>query len=276
MARLQEMAMSGGSRGLLLLALLAGLVAAIIVFVIVSESDSGGGEAGGGGETPAVVASQDISAGAEITEDMITVTDVPDDLLVSGSLEDTELVVGETARVAIASGEQVTTSKLGVPVPDAGISGVIPVGMRGVAIEVDQVTAVGGLLLPGDRVDIVRTVKIKDPAVAGVNDNTYILRTETVLQNVEVLSVAQEAQEASAQAPADAETDPSSTSGQLPDDVEEQPNAVTITVALDSGQSQLVVGSQDSEAVVRVWAIQRAFGDSAIVDVPPFEERIVE
>ncbi len=274
MARLQEMAASGGSKGLLLLALLAGLVAAVIVFVIVSESDDSGG-AVSSSTTPAVVASQQIDAGEEITAEMVTVSDVPNDLLVSGSLEDTELVVGETARVTILENAQITESQLGVAVPDQGISGVIPVGKRGVAIGVDQVTAVGGLLLPGDRVDIVRTVQIKN--APGLAEEEYILRTETILQNVEVLSVAQEAQEASAQAPAESNTtDTATTSGQLPDDVEEQPNAVTITVALDSSQSQLLVGSQDSEAVVRVWAIQRAFGDAAIVDVPPYEERVIE
>lgn len=275
MARLQEMKMFGGSKMLLALALLAGLVAAVIVFAIVSDNNDGGGGSVASSVTPAVIASQQINAGTRITADMVQVSDVPEDLLVSGALDSTDLVVGESARVTIAKGEQITSSDLGVPVPDKGISGVIPVGMRGVAIEVDEVTAVGGLLLPGDRIDIVRTVKIE--GVPGLGENEYILRTETILQNVEVLSVAQEAQEAAAQAPTDGDTtSPSTTSGQLPDDVEEQPNAATITVALDPGQAQVIVGSQDSPAVVRVWAVQRAFGDSQPANVAPFEERIVE
>jgi pilus assembly protein CpaB len=275
MARLQEMAMSGGSKGLLLLALLAGLVAAVIVFVIVSEGSDDGGGGVSGGTTPAVVAAQQISAGDEITAEMLKVSDVPEDLLVSGALEDTELVVGETARVTIAEGEQITQNDLGVAVPDQGISGVIPVGKRGVAIEVDQVTAVGGLLLPGDRVDIVVTSRINQPENAN-GQGEYVLRTETLLQNVEVLSVAQEAQQASAQAGEDTETDPATTSGQLPEDVEEQPDAATLTVALDLSQSQVLIGKQDSEAVTRVWAVQRAFGDTDIKDVPAYEQRIIE
>jgi pilus assembly protein CpaB len=274
MARLQEMKMFGGSKVLLLLALLAGLVAAVIVFVIVSDDDGGSG-AVSSSVTPAVIASQQIDAGTEITSDMVRVSDVPEDLLVSGALDSTDLVVGESARVTIAEGEQITSSDVGVPVPDKGISGVIPPGMRGVAIEVDEVTAVGGLLLPGDRIDIIRTLKIRGQG--GLGDNEYILRTETLLQNVEVLSVAQEAQDAAAQAPTDGDTtNPSTTSGQLPDDVEEQPNAATITVALDPSQAQVIVGSQDSGAVVRVWAVQRAFGDSQPANVTPYEERIVE
>jgi pilus assembly protein CpaB len=264
------MAMSGGSRGLLLLALLAGLVAAVIVFVIVSESDDGGG-AVSSSTTPAVIASESIPAGAEITEDMVTVADIPEDVLVSGALEDTELVVGENTRVALAKGEQITDSKLGSAVPDEGISGVIPVGKRAVAIQVDQVTAVGGLLLPGDRVDIVRTVKIVHPSII----DAYILRTETILQNVEVLSVAQEAQESAAQADEGDTSDNATTSGTLPDDVEEQPNATTITVALDPNQAQTVIGSQDVEAVVKVWGIQRAFGDTGVAGIAPFDETVI-
>jgi pilus assembly protein CpaB len=274
MARLQEMAMSGGSKGLLLLALLAGLVAAVIVFVIVSEGSDDGGGGVSGGTTPAVVAAQQISAGDEITAEMLKVSDVPEDLLVSGALEDTELVVGETARVTIAEGEQITQNDLGVAVPDQGLSGVIPVGKRGVAIQVDEVTAVGGLLLPGDRIDIVVTTRINQPDVG--NRTEYVLRTETILQNVEVLSVAQESQEASAQAGEGTETDPATTSGQLPEDVEEQPDAATITVALDLNQTQVLIGKQDSEAVNNVWAVERAFGDTNIKDTPAYEQRIIE
>jgi pilus assembly protein CpaB len=271
MAKLQEMATSSGSKGLLLLALLAGLVAAVIVFVIVSESDDGGGSVSST-TAPAVVASQQISAGTEITADMVSVSDVPEDLLVTGAFEDTELVVGETARVTIAQGEQLTSSKLGTAVPDNGLSGVIPVGKRGVAIEVDEVTAVGGLLLPGDRVDLIVAMKLKrEPGLA---EDEYILRTQTILQNVEVLAVAQEAQEPAAQS-TEAE-DPATSSGQIPDDPEEQPQAATLTVALDSNQSQIIISMQDNEAVTRVWAAERAFGDTAIVDTAPYDQRVVE
>ena len=274
MAKLQEMAMSGGNRALLLLALIAGLIAAIIVFAVVSGSDDNGGTVSSS-TVPAVTASQQIGAGTEITEEMVKVMDVPEDLLIGGSLKDTELVVGEVARVTIASGEQITTAKLGTAVPDKGLSGVIPVGMRGVAIEVDQVTAVGGLLLPGDRVDIVITTKLKKEP--GLAEGEYILRTQTILKNVEVLSVAQEAQKPSAQAPADSQdTDPATTSGQVPEDPESQPNAATLTVALDPSQLQVIIGAQDSEAVTRVWAVERAFGDSNIVDTPAYDQKIVD
>jgi len=271
MARLQEMAMAGGSKGLLLIALLAGLVAAVIVFVVVSEGDDSSGSVSSS-VTPAVVAAQDIDAGTEITAEMVKVTDVPNDLLVTGSLEDTELVVGEVARVSILEGEQMTSARLGVAVPEKGIAGVIPVGKRAVAIQVDQITAVGGLLLPGDRIDVVRTIKVHP---AGLPDDQYILRTETILQNVEVLSVAQEAQQASAQAgedQTDDTTNPSYSSGEIPEDSDTQPNAATITVALDAAQSQKVVISQDSLGVVRVWGVQRAFGDDAITTIKVTEE----
>ena len=107
-----------------------------------------------------MVAAQDISAGTEITEDMVEVNEVPEDLLVTGTYDDTELVVGEQAKVAILEGEQLSSAKIGLAVPEDGLAGVVPTGMRGISLQVEEKTAVGGLLLPGDRVDVYVTYKI--------------------------------------------------------------------------------------------------------------------
>ena len=271
MARLQELRLAGSNRALLLLALGAGLVAAVLVFVAVNNSGDDKSTAGSaaGDVTAVVVANQDISAGTEITADMVKISDVPADLLVKNAYRDTELVVGDVARVSIAQGEQVTSAKIGLPVPDKGLAGVIPQGMRAVSLEVQEVTAVGGLLLPGDHVDIVAAYRIK--RAPGLADDEHILRTETILQNVEVVSVAQEAQKAAARVGTDEAdtTDPSYTSGQLPDDVEEQPRAGSITVLLDASQAQVLISIQ--EYAERVWAVERAFGDTTVVEVTPHD-----
>lgn len=272
MARIQELRLAGGNKTLLLLAIGAGLVAALLVFVIVSESDGGSSGPAASSTLPAVVASANIGAGTEITADMVTVAQVPEDLLVSGAKDNTELVVGEVSRVAIAEGEQITSAKLGLPVPEKGASGIVPAGLRAVAVEVDEVTAVGGLLLPGDHVDIIATVRID--GAPGLTEDQYLLRTQTVLQNVEVLSVAQEALDPSAQDSADAESDPSYASGELPDDVEEQPDAGSITLALTPEQAQLIISQQ--EHAVEVAAILRAFGDQTVSEILPFDVVINE
>jgi pilus assembly protein CpaB len=247
---------------MLIVAIVAGLVAAAAVFIAVNEStgDSGGSGASGGA-VPALLATENISVGTEITDDMVRVTDVPEDLRVIGALTEPDLAVGEVARVAISSGEQITEGKLGVPVPDKGLAGVVPQGMRAAGLEVDEVTAAGGLLLPGDRVDIFAAKKVADD----------VLRTELVLQDVEVLSVAQEALEASGRADSstDGSSDAAASSGQLPEDVEEQPDAGTLTLALTPEQVQTLISYHDNEDVENIWAVLRPYGDRSHVDLAP-------
>ena len=276
MARTQDLKFVGGNRSMLLLALVAGLVAAALVFVAISNNDgeSGGSTAVGGDVQSAVVAAQAIGAGDEITAEMVKVVDIPIDLVIAGGYSDADLVVGDVARVALAEGEQIVSSRIGVPTPEKGLAGVIPVGMRAVAISVQEVTAVGGLLLPGDRIDVLAAYKIdKAPGLA---EDEYILRTETILQDVEILSVAQEAQDASARVDVAENPDAAGTtytSGELPDDVEEQPGAGTITVALSPADAQLVVSKQ--QHADRVWAIERAYGDTGRADVAPLDVILV-
>ncbi len=273
----QGLTFAQGNRALLFIALAAGLIAAVIVFIVVSEGGDDGSSPAASGTVPTLVAAQSISAGDEITEDMVKLTDIPQDLVISGAYEeaDKELVVGEVSRVAIAEGEQFTSAKIGLAVPDKGLPGVVPPGMRAVALEVDEVTAVGGNLLPGDRIDI--NVVIKIGRAPGLAEDEYILRATTILQNVEVLSVAQEAQTPVAQTKTedeDATSDPSVTSGELPEDVDQQPDAQTLTLALSPADALLLIGAQ--EQAERVWAVARAFGDDAIVEVAPYDQVIVD
>lgn len=276
-SRIGQLRLTGSNRALLLLALIAGLVAAVVVFVAVNNGgdDDANTAAVSDSTTSTLIATQSISAGTEITSDMVKIVSVPNDLLVSGAYAGSELVVGDVARVAISQGEQITRNKIGIAVPDKGLSGVLPLGMRAVGINVEEVTAVGGLLLPGDHVDIVATYKIK--RAPGLAEDEYILRTETILQNVEVLSVAQEAQEASARIDASdgaGTTDPSYTSGDLPDNVEEQPRASTITVALSLADSQILISFQ--QRADRVWVAERAFGETGRADILPHDVTLVE
>lgn len=275
MAKLQEMTLPGGNRALLLIALAAGLVAAILVVVVLSNSDDNSSSPAAGGTVPALVAAQGISPGTEITEDMVKVVDVPEDLRVSGAYAASEPVIGEVSKIAISQGEQITSNKIGIPVPDEGLQGVVPKGMRGVGVEVDEVTAVGGNLLPGDRVDVIMTQRVRTPGLA---EGEYVLRTVTILQNVEVLSVAQEKQEPSAGQSPDAGEEgavgASSTSGKIPDDPEEQPDAQTLTLALSPADALSVILAQ--EHAIRVWAVVRAFGDDEIVEIEPRDVLIVD
>ena len=267
MARLQGMAMNKGNRTLLLLALAAGLVAAVLVFVALSQNDDNKTTtvAPGSDVASVVVASQNISQGTEISADMLKVIDVPKALLVTGAFTETAPLVGQKARVPILSGEQVPASKVGTQDKDKGLSGVVPRSMRGLGISIKEVTAVGGLTLAGDRVDVYAA--FVDEEENGVKH----VRVYKILDNTEVLSVAQEAQKPAPAPTAGADGAKLSTSGQLPENLDEQPKAGTVTVSVDPGQASLLICAQ--EAADQVWLALRSFGeppaDAQTISVPP-------
>jgi pilus assembly protein CpaB len=274
MARIQGLTMGRSNRGLLVVAALAGLAAAVLFVVAVNQDDSSSGGASTPGSTvPAVVAAQSIAAGTEIKENMIKVIDVPEDLLAAEAYSDTAPVVGEVTRHAIAEGDQITTSKIG-PAVETGTGSfpyAIPAGKRGVSLEVREVTAVGGLLVAGNRVDVIGAFKIK--GAPGLADNEYILSVQTILQNVEVLSVAQEHTEP-LPVGATGDTADSGSSGQPPEDVKEQPGAASVTLALSPEEAQQLISAQVS--AVSVWTSLRPAGESAPVDVPSYDRIIRE
>ncbi|HEU4758365.1 MAG TPA: Flp pilus assembly protein CpaB [Dehalococcoidia bacterium] len=264
MARTQELRALGNNRGLLALAVGSGLVAAILVFVALA---SGGG---GGDSTPAdttfaaVVAQQDIGAGAKISADMVKVVQVPQAYLVSGAFSEVQPILGETARYPIASGEQVTRIRVGAQAREDILAFVVPKGMRALSVSVDETTGVGGLLHPGDRVDVVAVF-----TDSGANSD--LTEVNTVLQNVEVLAVAQKAQApvppadtgsaGSAQSPLASEA----TSGQPPKDLDPQPDARTVTLAITPDQAQLLAYAQEKG---KVFLSLRSFGDGDTPQLP--------
>ena len=268
--------MNRGSRMLLLLALGAGLLAAVLVFVALNNSGDSGSSNTSAPETTAavVVAKQDIAVGTEIKDDMLKVVQVSPDLLIRNAFSDTSAVVGQKARVAIVSGEQVSSTKVGVQSKGEGLNQVVPPGMRGVAIDVAELTAVGGNLLPGHKVDVLGAFRIKK--APGLAPDEHILRVQTILQNVEVLSVAQNAQEpvpASDAAAKDA-TKQSETSGQLPKNVEKEPHAGTVTVALAPDQVQQLISAQ--QVAERVWLDMRPFGEDQTPELPSYDVIVVD
>lgn len=258
MARMQGLSLAGGNRGLLIIAAIAGLAAAVL-FIAAVNSGGGGSSTSLTAETATVVvAARDITAGQQIESNMVEVKSVSSGDVIEGAFSAEDTAVGQRARVPVAKGEQITSAKVGAPTEGAGLGYVLPPGKRAVGVEVSEVTQAGGNLLPGDHIDLLATFQ---PAAAGAPVVVY-----TVLRDLEVLSVAQEAQQAVTAAPdASGGTDDASltTSGEVPKDVKEQPSAVTVTVAVDPSQAQLVSCIQDHPNVSRVWLTLRAFGESA-------------
>ena len=257
MARTYELGEARNSRGLLPLAVVSGLVAAILVFVALAQSGDDGrpGSGASGSTLRVVIAEQDIPARTEIGPEMLSVVEVPGSLAVNGALDSVEPLIGETTRYPVAAGQQVTLAGVGPQTKEDGLAFVVPKGLRALSVEVDEIRGVGGLLLPGDRVDVIAVLAAE---AAGVDSAV------TVLQDIEVLAVAQKTQEALPRAEAvdGAEPGTDASSGQRPADAEPQPDARTVTLALTPEQAQLLALIQDKG---KIWLSLRPFGEDATV-----------
>jgi pilus assembly protein CpaB len=265
------------SRALLFLGLIFAAVAAVLVFVAVNQGDGDGEGAVTPGATTSrevVVAGEDIAARTEVTESMLTTKTVRADDALRGAFTDYEPVVGQVTRQEILKGEQVTRTKVGPQTEvemEEGLSFVIPQGMRGFSIKVDETSAVGGLLLPGDRVDII--------AIFDDADEFDFEKAVTLLQNLEVLAVAQTAQEsipapASEQAAEEATPESDGVAeeaaageaslGTRPEDVVTNPGARTVTLAVTPEQAQLLALTQAKGDLALAL---RPYGDAADVSL---------
>nr|WBU15377.1 Flp pilus assembly protein RcpC/CpaB [uncultured bacterium] len=250
-----------GNRAMLVLALGLGLISALLVYAAIRVA--GGRAGGGGGEgTAVVVAAQDIPARTRITADMVRVTEVPSDLLTPGAFTRPADVIGKTARFPIAAREQLTKEKLAETSlssdvgRDLPLAIQIPQGKRAVAIKIDEEKGVGGLVLPGDFVDVIGVFEVR----SGEGGSRQLV-SMVVVQNVEVLAVAQQ----TAELPPDA--------GDLSPEErvnlragEPDPDARTVTLAVTPQQAQVLALAAERGSL---RLSLRSFGDTGQLSPGP-------
>ncbi len=253
------------NRRFLFLALILATLSAVLVYAAISRSDSGG-EGTSAADVPVVVAKAAIPAGTTITAEMLEVRYVPAAAVGDSALDEIDSAVGEVARYPITANEQVLLSKL-VGGPEAAsndvLSNVLEGGMRGMAIHVEAVIGAGGLVLPGDYVDVlwVPGEVFEDHEGAGL-----------VAENVEVVSVEQTIVEIPPAAPGlvgdDGTASPPASDAQRVRSVDDEPipEAVTVTLMLTPEQAARVFCA-DAGGELRLAV--RAFGDATPSGLPP-------
>ena len=244
-------------------AVLAGLLA----FAALRDDGSSTSTAASVAALSRVVAIEDITARTRVTADMVEVRPIPTEAALVSAFAAPESVVGLVTRYPIAANEQIGPQKVGATfedgdAADSGLSFVIPTGFRAVSISITESSAVGGLVVAGDHVDVIALFD---------TDLTGLEKAVLVIQNVEVLSVAQVAQEAvPPPATGDAElanADAATAAGGLgvrPTELEAQPSARTVTLAVlpDDAQTLALV-----EQHATLWLTLRAFDDDETVIV---------
>lgn len=134
-----------------------------------------------GAKQRVVVVTKDINEMETIDETMLSVEEKPVDFLEPGAFNDPEPAVGMIALAPIKKGEQLLESKVVKPGPITGLSLQVSPSKRAVAVPISETNAVGKLIKPGDRIDIVAALDVGK----GVAQRREV---KTIMQDVVVLS----------------------------------------------------------------------------------------
>ena len=245
-----------GNRKAIMVAAILGLLAAYLSWNYVQRAGQSSRSAG---LVPVVVAAQDVPVRTQITAQMLTVKQVPADARHEKAFTALEQLDGKVTNLPISAGEQVLATKFFARKEDSGLAFRIPPGKRAVSVNVNEVISTGGLIVPGDFVDVIAIFANSGNQGDATQDTAGI-----VVQNIEVLAVAQ-----SIQTPAGDVTGTQAMAGQVtgnrPDTRQEavaRPNARTATLAVSPEEAQKLIlaesrgqirlalrGMQDHDAV---------------------------
>ncbi len=133
--------------------------------------------------TQIVTTTGELPSGITLAAKDVTLVDWPSDFPLQGSYGKVEDVIGHPLLNALGSKEPILKRNLGLEGSGIGLSGRIPPGMRATAVRSNEIVGVAGFLYPGSHVDVLVTY-----TPPGGNN---IPVTETVLQDVEVLTAGQ-------------------------------------------------------------------------------------
>ncbi|MBI2723515.1 MAG: Flp pilus assembly protein CpaB [Chloroflexi bacterium] len=245
------------NRKFLIVAILFAALTAVIFYALTAR---GGGSSqpstASPGDQQVVVAKVAIKERTAITADMLEVKSVPLNTVISGAYTSIADATGKVTKFPIAPNQQlvqgfvVDTAR---PTGNEALSLVVPAGRRAISIQASQVINAGGLILPGDYVDVIW----------GCCADQIVI-TKTILKNVQVAAVAQslvnsgpvvEATPASGKSSA-----PSSTAATA-DGGKPLADAVTVTLLLTPEEAQQVFLAEQSG---KLRAELRGFGDQEV------------
>ncbi len=133
-----------------------------------------------------VVAAYDLPLGTRIELGELKTAKWSNDAIPEGAYTNPQQAVGSYVKSAFVANEPIVANKLFVGEKTSGILPLlIPFGMRAVSVPVDEVSDIAGFVLPHTRVDVL-------VALTGSDSVGGKALAKTVLQDVEVLAVAQE------------------------------------------------------------------------------------
>ena len=134
-----------------------------------------------------VVAASDLPLGSKIDPGQVKLARWSADAMPDGAYTNPSEVVGSFVKNQFVANEPIVATKLFLGQKTAGVMPLlIPVGMRAVSVQVDEVSDIAGFVLPHAHVDILIALANQG---GGGPDKPF---SKIVLQNVEVLAVGEE------------------------------------------------------------------------------------
>jgi pilus assembly protein CpaB len=131
------------------------------------------------------LATKDLEVGTVLKEDDVKVSSWPG-AVPAGSTDQVKDIIGRGVITTIYAKEPIIATRLAARGAGGGMAAMIPPGMRAVAVRVNEVVGVAGFVVPGMHVDILIS-----GTAPGSNTSLGTL-TQTLLQNIEVLSAGQD------------------------------------------------------------------------------------
>jgi pilus assembly protein CpaB len=129
-----------------------------------------------------IVATADISPGTALSGKLVKSVAWPLKVIPPKSAASMGEIEGRVVMVPIPQGNPVLSSMLAPEGTAAGLSGILPDGKRALTVKVDEVAGVGGFIHPGDHVDVLVDLPVKD-----ATDHF----SKTILHNISVLTTGQ-------------------------------------------------------------------------------------
>lgn len=129
---------------------------------------------------PIAVAAVDLNWGTKLTTDMVKSAPFFEESLPAGYFTETTALKDRVLIAPLKRGEPIVEHRLApADVKSGGVSAILTPGKRAIAVKGDKVIGISGFINPGNRVDVLVTLK---------NPRTKAEKTKMVLDNILVLA----------------------------------------------------------------------------------------
>lgn len=142
-----------------------------------------------------VVAAKRLAPGHRIVKEDVKLSEWPTSIPLEDSFTDPATVIGRGVLVMMTPNEPVLESKLAPAELGAGLTAIIPDGLRAMSIQADNVRGVAGFVGPGSHVDIILTTRppeATDSSSRTAADEGQV--AQVVAENIRVLAIGRSVQ----------------------------------------------------------------------------------